>query len=417
MSSDRGRVHIDRNGSVHISSGVLQRSSPAASRSDATASQTTPRSPSAAPMTAAAKLQYLFRYYCALGTPGSEAALTTMGSFNFIKCCRECPGIMVDTAQLESVFEHVKGPTRRRIGFEQWLEALATLAGDAFPAHEPRLALTLFLARHILQHTLVAKIPTFAPQRTMPSPTAGGASGTGVDEAAEAAAAAAAAAAALEEQQAQQEALAEQRGARLAAKAPPLPRPGTTIRFHSAGGREPALRLGIFVDFCCEQSRALFLRLVDDVLPSMGEAERARVELTIYPWIMPWTLLSAAVHQFAVAARRLAPDDFEALCRTLFEVAPSQFTGGRAYDLSPRAVHLELAALVAADAAVNADVDALVALLEAGECRDEVQLCATFALQNGIRASPTVTVNGIVDPSVGSEWSVGEWVEYINALL
>ena len=366
-------------------------------------------------MTAAAKLQYLFRYYCALGTPGSEAALTTMGSFNFIKCCRECPGIEVDAAQLESVFAHVKGPTRRRIGFEQWLEALATLAGDAFPAHEPRLALTLFLARHVLQHTLVAKIPTFAPQRAMPSRSAGGASGTGVDD--DATEAAAAAAAAALEEQAQQEAQAAQRGARLAAKAPPLPRPGTTLRFHSAGGREPALRLGVFVDFCCEQSRAVFLRLVDDVLPSMGEAERARVELTLYPWMMPWAPLSTAVHQFAVAARRLAPDDFEALCRALFEVAPVQFTGERAYDLSARAVHLELAAIVAADAAVGLDVDALVALLESAECRDEVQLCATFALQNGIRASPTVTVNGIVDPSVGSEWSAEEWVEYINALL
>merc|ERR1712146_24667 len=105
--------------------------------------------------------------------------------------------------------------------------------------------------------------------------------------------------------------------------------------------------------------------------------------------------------------RMLNPLQF-AFCSAVFEDQES-FSESSLYSQSRQSIHASLLKHVKA---CGADVNAVQKSIEMHNVDKNrlwrtVQLDVLFAIQNGIRSCPTVTVNGLVDFFPTSSWSVG----------
>lgn len=180
------------------------------------------------------------------------------------------------------------------------------------------------------------------------------------------------------------------------------------------------ITIGLFIDLCCQQSKDMFSTVFREVHPTLEAQRPGKVAWVVHHWTKPWVASgrSLAVHEVAVAVRRLASDKYLEFCMAIF-VAQDSFGAAGLYERSPKEIHGQ-----AVDIAVGLGInkDALVTMLEpniSGENQATAQLkgSSLFAIQNGIRATPTVTINGLVDFLVFYNWSSADWLSYLSSLM
>lgn len=130
------------------------------------------------------------------------------------------------------------------------------------------------------------------------------------------------------------------------------------------------------------------------------------------------------MHEAAIAVERLDPSKFWAFSDALFAVSP-QFYDEAVYDESRPQTYERLADLAAKS--VDIDKQAMLELLavkpavgeptNAGnEISNDLKLFIRQARQTSIHVSPTVVVDGIVDNSFSSGWTVEQWLEKLEKI-
>lgn len=97
--------------------------------------------------------QSIFAFYCKFGrTSWRGLREDSLDSFNFMKLCRECPGLMdarLTRTIVDLIFVRCKPKFERRLSYGHFLDALAATAAHKFPAEEPAAAFSLLLMRCI----------------------------------------------------------------------------------------------------------------------------------------------------------------------------------------------------------------------------------------------------------------------------
>ncbi|KAK9380653.1 thioredoxin-like protein [Kockiozyma suomiensis] len=181
----------------------------------------------------------------------------------------------------------------------------------------------------------------------------------------------------------------------------------------------------IYLDYVCRFSRIMFTNLYHNVLPAIADKFPDQAFVFVFrQHVQPWHPSSPLVHEAAIAVERLDPSKFWAFSDALFAVSP-QFYDEAVYDESRPQTYERLADLAAKS--VDIDKQAMLELLavkpavgeptNAGnEISNDLKLFIRQARQTSIHVSPTVVVDGIVDNSFSSGWTVEQWLEKLEKI-
>lgn len=172
-------------------------------------------------------------------------------------------------------------------------------------------------------------------------------------------------------------------------------------------GHGPAL-FEVFLEPTCPFSVRAFGKL-DALLTLAGEDK-----LTVRIWLQsqPWHLYSGVIVRAILGASTL-PGGKTAAKTALAAVAEHreafEFTkhcSGPNMDATPNDI---IARLEGYSGVALADAFAI------PDLQNEIKLHCKYARQNGIHASPTFMVNGVIDPKISSGDTVEEWISRIFA--
>eukprot|EP00871_Galdieria_phlegrea_P005264 jgi/Galph1/5739/GphlegSOOS_G4390.1 len=167
---------------------------------------------------------------------------------------------------------------------------------------------------------------------------------------------------------------------------PPLPR--KKVGF-SLGPSSAPIELEVFLDYCCPYSKTAYIKLVDSIIPAMNN----QVNFVFQNQIQPWHPQSTCMHEAALAVGRVAPKQFFAYSRLLFEHQEEYFDGV-CYKKTREQIYEQLCRLAM-----------------------DMKFAIKYARKLGIHVSPTYLVNGIEDTAAGSDWNVETWKERLQPLL
>lgn len=166
--------------------------------------------------------------------------------------------------------------------------------------------------------------------------------------------------------------------------------------------------LDIFIEPTCPFS-VIALRKIEPLLAFVGE-DRLTVKLRIQS--QPWHLLGGAVARCVLAAARLE-DGRDKAWKVLHAIADHReefvleqhATGpNRQLDIDTIIERIETYSGVLFAAA-----------FDQAELQTDIKWHAKYARQNGIHASPTFMLNGLIEPAMSSGDSIEEWAKIFAA--
>ncbi|KAL1843493.1 hypothetical protein VTJ49DRAFT_1364 [Mycothermus thermophilus] len=217
---------------------------------------------------------------------------------------------------------------------------------------------------------------------------------------------------------------------------------GHRLTFTDAAGpaNEPLHTIEIYIDYVCPFSAKLFRTLTTSVIPHIRSRPSlaARTQIILRQQIQPWHPSSTLVHEAALAVQRVASSSsgnvgsnatevaniFWAFSSALFASQTAFFDESVATE--PRnATYRRLAQL--ARESVGLDEDAVFALLkvpEGGEGKNagngvtaDVKTIVKMARLTGVHVTPTVLLDGVVVPEIGSAWTGEQWGEWLEKVI
>ena len=181
------------------------------------------------------------------------------------------------------------------------------------------------------------------------------------------------------------------------------------------------IEIEAFLDFCCPFSAKHWKCFVLEVLPLFKERG---VNYRHYNVAQPWHAQSSYMHEAALAVEAIDADKYTPFATALF-ANQAQFFDDTTWDKSRAQIYGELAGLAAS--AVGVDAGALSAKLArkvvegahntGNEATDTLKFYTKFHRTRGIHVTPTVMVNGVVDDSISSGWSLEQWTTYLDTML
>jgi len=367
------------------------------------------------------KIRYVFDYYCTYALGATDGGITELGTLNYIRFCRETPGIMngarkLNRTNLDLIYTKAKNKHDTKLKFANFLDALTAIAVHKYPNKDQKTAFTMLLAKSVLQNPVLTgkAIPKSAtkkrnPKRTSPRRSPGGN-------------------------------LPDAFKRHEHGRSPPPPRreppsspeassgrvevarhvPLTDVRITKVpfgigvrlGGRnENTLEIGLFVDLACKRSKQLFNTVFQEVRPRIASKN---VAFVVYHFPKAWDGSSLAINEAALAVRQIAPEKYVAFCLKMFE-HQEDFGAKAAYDKSRAQMHSEAAAVAHGLGIDTRTMLSRLNLDDAGKNAVDAAMRAScmYSTQNGIRATPTVTVNGLVDFYAFHDWSCGQWLSFL----
>eukprot|EP00939_MAST-03C_sp_MAST-3C-sp1_P004877 g4877.t1 len=368
------------------------------------------------------KLHYVYEYYCAYAL-GATDDISELGTLNYIRFCRETPGLMgrprpLTRTDLDLIYTKAKNKHDTKLKFSNFLDALSAIAIKKFPGEDQKRAFTLLLAKHVLQNPVLTGKPIriqkkkkSAKKKKKKKKVDSNIFSRNSPEQSNAVGAAAAS-------------KLEPREASPASEPPPSPSPSRSQRnvmnvplsvgIHIGNRGTNTLEVGIFVDLTCANSKVLFRTLFDQVYPRLYESGKD-VAFVLYHFAQPWCS-SLAVNEAALAVRQIAPKKYVEFCLRIFDCQDS-FVPSEAYGKSRQDVHLEACAIAGEIGIDKSEMMARLRVNEHGEniVGPSMRASCLYAIQNGIRATPTVTVNGLVDFYIFHDWTYGQWLSYLSS--
>jgi protein-disulfide isomerase len=175
----------------------------------------------------------------------------------------------------------------------------------------------------------------------------------------------------------------------------------------------------MFLDYSCPYSAKAFLNFFapqEDVQSIWSKIKKdyPGVRFVFRHQVQPWHPQSTMLHEAALAVAQVSPSKFFQFSKTLFEHC-ADFYDVNTYTKSRLEIYKELAAL--------APVDILPLLLRddsdpsvqngGNAVTDDFKRCLKLARQNSIHVTPTMSWNGVVEPSYSSSWTLNDWTEFL----
>eukprot|EP00158_Paraphelidium_tribonemae_P009042 Partr_v1_DN28753_c0_g1_i4_m63126 putative Conserved hypothetical protein len=197
---------------------------------------------------------------------------------------------------------------------------------------------------------------------------------------------------------------------------------------HRSGPPTATVTLDIFLDYVCPYSARAFNRIHTEVIPHFLNASKTNgktLQIIFRNQIQPWHPQSPILHEASLAIARLAPSKFWKWSKILFDES-SEFYDVHTVNLSRFQIVEKLAALASSNDIVPAqDLLELLrvertesgAMNEGNSITDDLKYFIKFSRQNSIHISPTLMVDGLVDPSFASAWTLDEWIKYLGPKL
>ncbi|KIM46542.1 hypothetical protein M413DRAFT_65587 [Hebeloma cylindrosporum] len=177
--------------------------------------------------------------------------------------------------------------------------------------------------------------------------------------------------------------------------------------------------LDLFLDYVCPYSAKIAFK-VDTVLRPLigpGGPYEGKVKVIIRLQVQPWHATSTLVHEAALAALRVSPENFWAFSIALFK-RQEEYFDGPTVDLTIRQIREKLSQLATEVLPANTIKEFKELLTIRGSANggtgvtDDLKYNVKFARQNSIHVSPTALWDGLVQNQVGSAWLEKEWSEF-----
>ena len=189
---------------------------------------------------------------------------------------------------------------------------------------------------------------------------------------------------------------------------------------HRVGDVTAQIEIEAFLDFCCPFCRKHWNCFVLEVLPLYKDRG---LNYRHYNVAQPWHAQSSYMHEAALAVEEVDADKYTAFATALF-AAQEQFFDDAVWDKSRATVYQELCTLAAS---VGVDAEAVAAKLArkvvegshntGNDVTQALKFYTKFHRTRGMHVTPTVMVNGVVEDSISSGWTVEQWTGYLDALL
>ncbi|ANB15118.1 hypothetical protein AWJ20_2738 [Sugiyamaella lignohabitans] len=187
-------------------------------------------------------------------------------------------------------------------------------------------------------------------------------------------------------------------------------------------GSGGAHTIEIYLDYVCPNSKRAFETLLK-VFPEAEKANPGQFQFIFRHQIQPWHPSSTLVAEAGIAVAKLAPTKFWDFSAALFKESDQYYdeavwneTRGQTYerlaDLAHHSVGLEktkfldLVTVAPANPPKNAG----------NKLDKDVKAFVRQSRQNGIHFSPTVVVDGIIDPSIDSHFDVEKWLSKLQSI-
>ncbi|KJE94746.1 hypothetical protein CAOG_05335 [Capsaspora owczarzaki ATCC 30864] len=191
---------------------------------------------------------------------------------------------------------------------------------------------------------------------------------------------------------------------------------------HRLGDAAAPVVVQLYMDYNCPFCKKSFLKFVDEVIPHYDKNLPGKVQFWLMHQIQPWHAQSLHLAEAALAVERLNPAAVWSFSRVLYDKI-EQFSDRAVVNKSRSQLNEELADLAAAapigvDRAKFLELLALVGSDNNGNSLiGDVKWWVRYSRQLGIHMSPTVQVNGIIEASYGSAWSLEQITDMIAPFI
>ncbi|GAA97003.1 uncharacterized protein L969DRAFT_105569 [Mixia osmundae IAM 14324] len=184
------------------------------------------------------------------------------------------------------------------------------------------------------------------------------------------------------------------------------------------GGPASRHSIELYIDFVCPFSKKQLLGVRDNLLPILPKD----VAVIIRQVPQPWHAASTLVHEAAIAVSKLVDDaqTFWQFAYALMEHQEEYFDEAVENETLAQ-IRRRLAKL--AHDSVGVEESAFLDLVKTGQGNSgnkvgaDLKLQVKLGRQNGIHVTPTVLLDGLVDPSVSSSFGKDEWAKYVKEKL
>lgn len=189
-----------------------------------------------------------------------------------------------------------------------------------------------------------------------------------------------------------------------------------------AVGKGPIV-IEVFLDYVCPYSRKAYFTLYKQVLPKVQQQYADKVQFLFRHQIQPWHPSSTLVHEAGIAVARLAPSKFWDFSYALFDHCEDYYDESVYKETRPE-TYMRLAEL--AEKSVGVDKNKFMELVavngtepknSSNKLQNDVKYFIKFGRQNGIHMSPSVCINGVLDPVIDSSFTPEQWFEKFAASI
>lgn len=192
---------------------------------------------------------------------------------------------------------------------------------------------------------------------------------------------------------------------------------------HAIGSVGSANTIELYLDYVCPFSAKLYKKVRTEVIPALDEKYPGKYQFVFRHQIQPFHPASTFVHDAALAVSLIEPEKFWTFSDALFE-ASREYYSESVYNESRKQTYDRLAELVNKSVGIDKSLFLeLVSLKDVSEPHNrgnilgpDMRSIIKLGRQNGIHASPTVLINGIIDNSIESSSSLDVWLEKAKEL-
>jgi hypothetical protein len=203
----------------------------------------------------------------------------------------------------------------------------------------------------------------------------------------------------------------------------PAPLPNAPLGIKMTYATSPSLIVEMFHDVCCPFSSTMFNTVSRAVL---GELERRdlieKVEFLFQCVPQPWHSQSCCMNEAVMAAVILDDKKACTYIHNLF-ARQTEFFDDTTKDLSRNQLYDQLSA-IGADSGYDGPAFRKLLSLDGvqgndglGDVTQRLKWAAKYHRVRAVHVTPTVFMNGIEAPDVGSAWGVDEWMVKLGSAL
>jgi len=195
------------------------------------------------------------------------------------------------------------------------------------------------------------------------------------------------------------------------------------LKFSAAPAPQTLHTLEIYLDYVCPFSAKMFKTVYTQVFPLIEKSYASKVQILFRPQIQPWHPSSTLTHEAGIAVLKLDPSKFWPFSAALMADQKAYFDVNVVHE-SRNQTYGRLAKLAAS---VGIDEQKMLGMLVVSDkpdsdgslnignkVTDDLKIMIKMARLVGVHVSPTVILDGVVENSIQSSFTIEQWDEFLN---